>query len=186
MTDLAPVDPMGCIVVNGMPGAGKSTVTRLAAHLLPRAARVSGDDVNQMIVSGHVGFAGKPADEAARQVELCLRNMCSLAANFVDVDFTVLMDTVVPDRDQLDLLVSLLRPRPVRLVTLAPGAEACRQRNASRASIEQFDFDGYDLLDDSMRHGFRDRGWWFDTSRLGPAETAERVVREVVEYEPLT
>ena len=34
MTDVAPVDPMGCIVVTGMPGAGKSTVTRLAAQLL--------------------------------------------------------------------------------------------------------------------------------------------------------
>ena len=112
-----------------------------------------------MIVSGHVGFAGEPPDEAVRQVELCLSNICSLAANFVDFDFTVLMDTVIPDRNRLDLLVSLLRPRPVRLVTLAPGAEACRQRNATRAPLEQFDFDGYDLLDDSMRHGFGNRGW---------------------------
>jgi predicted kinase len=180
------VDALGCIVVNGMPGAGKSTVTRLAAQLLPRAARVSGDDVNLMIMSGRVGFASEPADEAARQVELCLRNMASLAANFVDFDFTVLMDTVVPNRDQLDLLVSLLRPRPVRLVTLAPGAEVCRQRNATRAPIERFDFDGYDLLDGTMRQGFGDRGWWFDTSRLAPPETAECLVRKVVEYEPLT
>jgi hypothetical protein len=37
---------------------------------------------------------GQPADEAARQDELCNRNMCSLANNFVDFGFTVLMDTV--------------------------------------------------------------------------------------------
>jgi adenylate kinase len=32
----------GCVIVSGMPGAGKTTVTRLAARLLPRAARVGG------------------------------------------------------------------------------------------------------------------------------------------------
>ena len=38
MTDVAPVDPMGYIVVTGMPGAGKSTVTRLAAQFATRCA----------------------------------------------------------------------------------------------------------------------------------------------------
>jgi integrase len=41
-------EPSGCLIVSGMPGAGKSTVTRLAARVLPRAARVGGDDVNLM------------------------------------------------------------------------------------------------------------------------------------------
>ena len=56
----------GCVIVSGMPGAGKSTVTALAARRLPRAAQVRGDDVNQMILSGRVGFLGEPADEADR------------------------------------------------------------------------------------------------------------------------
>ena len=77
--------------------------------------------------------------------------------------------------------------RPIGwLVTLAPGAEVCRQRNAIREPIERFDFDGYDRLEGTMRQGFGDRGWWFDTSKLTPAETAERVVRGVIEYEPFT
>jgi hypothetical protein len=64
----------GCVIVTGMPGAGKSTVTDLAAHLLPKAAQVRGDDMNQMIKSGYVGWMGKPSDEALRQDELCNRN----------------------------------------------------------------------------------------------------------------
>src|SRR5688500_138491 len=115
----------GCVIVSGMPGAGKSTVTRLAGGLLPRAAQVKGDDVNGMVLSGRVGVMGQPADEAARQDELCNRNMCSLANNFVDFGFTVLMDTVVADRAELDFLLGLLAPRPVRLVTLAPGPAVC-------------------------------------------------------------
>ena len=74
----------GCVIVSGMPGAGKSTVTGLAARRLPKAAQVRGDDMNQMIKSGYVGWMDRPADEALRQDELCNRNMCSLANNFID------------------------------------------------------------------------------------------------------
>jgi predicted kinase len=175
----------GCVIVSGMPGAGKSTVTTLAARLLPRAAQVKGDDVNRMILGGRVGFLGEPADEALHQDELCNRNMCSLANNFIDFGFTVLMDTVVADRAELDFLHSLLAPRPVRLVTLAPGVEVCQQRNATRDPEERFEFDGYHRLDADMRRDLRDVGWWFDTSALTPAETAQQLVREAANHAPV-
>jgi predicted kinase len=166
--------------VSGMPGAGKSTVTALAAGLLPKAAQVKGDDVNQMIRSGRVWFMGKPKEEALRQDELCNRNMCSLAGNFVDFGFTVFMDTVVADRAELDLLLALLSPRPVRLVTLAPGIEVCQYRNATRDAAERFEFDGYHRLEADMKRDLGDVGWWFDTSALTPAETAEQLACEAV------
>jgi chloramphenicol 3-O-phosphotransferase len=124
---------------------------------------------------------GTPRDEARRQDELCNRNMCSLANNFVDFGFTVLMDTVVADRAELDFLLVLLSPRPVRLVTLAPGTDVCRQRNTTRAPEEQFDFDGYHQLEADMHRELGEVGWWFDTSALTPAESAERLVREAAE-----
>jgi predicted kinase len=171
-------DLSGCVIVSGMPGAGKSTVTAQAAHLLPRAAQVKGDDVNQMILSGRVWFMGTPRDEALRQYELCKRNMCALANNFVDFGFTVLMDTVVQDRAMLDLLLALLSPRPARLVILAPGVEVCQHRNATRDPDERFEFDGYRQLEADMKQHLGDIAWWFDTSALTPEETAEHLVRE--------
>jgi predicted kinase len=168
----------GCVVVSGMPGAGKSTVSALAAGLTPRGAQVKGDDVNQMIRSGRVWFMGEPKEEALRQDELCNRNMCSLANNFVDFGFTVFMDTVVADRAELDFLLALLSPRPVRLVTLAPGIEVCQHRNATRDPNEHFAFDGYHRLEADMKRDLGDIGWWYDTSELTPAETAEQLVRE--------
>ncbi|MET9294693.1 phosphotransferase [Streptomyces sp. NPDC003077] len=171
-------DAPDCLIVTGMPGAGKSTVTRLVAERLPRSARLDGDFVSRLVVSGRVGALGEPADEAARQVRLCNRNLCTLANNFSDAGFTPVIDWVVPDRAQLDFFLSLLTPRQVLFVVLAPGIEACRYRNTLRDPRERFDFDGYEALDAAMKRELGDVGWWFDTASLTPEETADRLVRE--------
>jgi hypothetical protein len=90
----------------------------------------------------------------------------------------VLIDRIVPNPARLDILIGLLAPRPVRLVTLAPGVEVCQRRNATRDLDERWDFDGYHQLDADMRRELGGVGWWFDTSALTPEETAEQLVRE--------
>jgi predicted kinase len=160
------------VIVSGMPGAGKSTVTRLAARLLPRAAQIKAD------VRGRVGFTMEPASEQKRQEELCNRNLSSLANNFIDFGFTVFMDQLVVDPAGLEFLVGLLAPRPVLLVTLAPGVKVCQHRNATRDPEESWEFDGYHQLEADMRRDLDGIGWWFDTSAQTPEETAEQLVRE--------
>jgi predicted kinase len=169
----------GCVIVTGMPGAGKTTVTSLAAGLMPRAAKVGGDAVNVMIRSGYVWFMGQPTAEALRQDELCNRNMCCLANNFIDFGFTVLMDTVLADRSELDFFIALMSPRPVRLVVLDPGIDVCMDRNAGRDPEDQFEFDGYERLDADMKRELGDIGWWLDTSAMTAAQTAERLTVEL-------
>ncbi|WP_051831302.1 phosphotransferase [Streptomyces violens] len=161
-----------------MPGAGKSTVTRLVAERLARSARLDGDFISRLIVSGRVGALGEPADEAARQLELCNRNLCMLADNISDAGFTPVIDWVIPDREQLHFFLSLLPSRQVLFVVLAPGIEVCRHRNTLRNPRERFYFDGYEGLDAAMKRELGDVGWWFDTAALTPEQTAERIVRE--------
>lgn len=168
----------GVLLITGMPGAGKSTVSRLAAQRLSRAARVDGDTISEMVLSGRVKFFEEPADEAARQVELTHRNLCSLAANFFDAGFTPLIDWVISRRAELDRFVELLAPRQVLLVVLAPGIDVCRHRNMVRDPEDRFNFDGYSELDAQMRNELGVSGWWFDTSDLSQDETADLLISE--------
>ena len=169
----------GCVIVTGMPGAGKTTITALAAGLLPRAAQVGGDAVNDMVRSGFVWFMGTPTDEALRQDELCNRNLCALANNFSDFGFTVLMDTVLADRSELDFFLALMSPRPVRLVVLDPGIDVCKARNAGRDPEDHFQFDGYERLHADMEREFGDVGWWLDTSGMTADQAADMLVAEM-------
>ncbi|MGI5346781.1 AAA family ATPase [Streptomyces sp. CA-250714] len=167
-----------CLIVTGMPGAGKSTVTRLVAQRLPRSARLDGDHISRLVVSGRVGALGEPADEAAQQVELCNRNLCMLANNFSDAGFTPVIDWVIPDRKQLDFFLSLLPARQVLFVVLSPGIDICKYRNTLRDPRERFDFDGYEALDADMKRELGEIGWWFDTAALTPGETADQIIHE--------
>ncbi|GAB2603703.1 AAA family ATPase [Kribbella endophytica] len=174
---MSSVEGPECLLVTGMPGAGKSTVTKLVAQRLERSARLDGDDLNAMIVNGFVWALGEPADEAARQVQLLHRNLCALANNFADAGFTPLIDAMIPSRATLDFFVERLTPR-VRLVILAPGIDVCRHRNTIRDPADRFDFDGYEALEATMQRELGDAGWWLDTAPLTPDQTADLIVHE--------
>ena len=167
-----------CLIITGAPGAGKSTVSSLVAQRLARSALLDGDFVTRLIMRGRVWALGEPADEAARQVRLCNANLCALAANFADAGFTPVIDSVIPDREQLDFFLDALSPRPVLLVVLVPSIPVCRYRNTIRDPRDQFFFDDYETLTAGMRRGFGAIGWWFDTSSLAPDETADAVVAQ--------
>ena len=173
-----------CVIITGAPAAGKSTVSRLVAERLTRSALLNGDVVNELLVNGRVWALGEPADEAARQVRLCNQNLCALAANFADSGFTPVIDSVIPDREQLDFFLHALSPRHVLLVVLAPSISVCRYRNTIRHREEQFFFDDYETLTAGMRDAFGTVGWWFDTSELTPDDTATQILTSAARLAP--
>jgi len=173
---LAQVGPV-CIVITGMPGAGKSTVAELVAKSLPRSMLISGDDVAAMIVGGRVWALGSPRHEALAQIELINQSLAALASNATGAGFTAVIETVLPDRSEFDALTSTMAC-DFLLIVLAPGIEVCRARNATRAEDQRWEFDGYEALEAKMLDSFRDSAWWLDTAHLDPPETAERIISE--------
>lgn len=168
------------MLITGVPGAGKSTISRLIADELNRSALMDAYFVGRLVASGYVWPLGEPADEAARQVRLLSTNLCALAGNFADAGFTPIIDLVVPDGEQLDTYRRALASRRLLLVVLDPGFEVCRYRNEIRPPQQQFFFDGYDELRASMRRHFGSLGWWLDTSDFTATQTAERILNEAL------
>lgn len=172
----SPLPPNGCLILSGLPGAGKTTVAQAVAASLVRSAILAGDDVSRMVASGWVGPIGEPADEAGRQLLLRARNICSLANNFSEAGFFPILDHVVPDPHVLGRMLDWLAPRPVLFVTLSPSHAVTVQRNATRPARAQIDYDTSTLHEQMT--AMHDLGWWLDTSAKGAVETATLILAE--------
>ena len=66
-------------LINGIPGAGKSTAARLLAESLGRGVHIQGDLLQGWVASGGVWPGDEPAAESGRQLRLNIRNQCLLA-----------------------------------------------------------------------------------------------------------
>ncbi len=166
---------MPTFLISGVPGAGKTTVSRALAARFPRSAHIEGDVVGeQFIVNGLVPPQGPPEDQAQVQLLLRRRNMCALADSFAEAGFVPVIDDVVVAVSVLDRYLSGLRSRPLLFVQLAPGLEVIRARDADR---DKQVFDTWSHLDAKMRAEMRSFGLWLDTSLL----TADQTVTQILD-----
>lgn len=163
------------VVLSGLPGSGKSTVALRVAESRHRCAVVSGDAINDMIVSGRVWALGEPANEATRQVELCIRNMGMLARNFAAQGFDVVIEHVIPLASEIDDLATMLAPYACHLFVLDPGEAIAQQRNHGRNPQERVDYDAAALMS-VMRQELGDRGRWLANAQMSAEATAALVL----------
>ncbi|MDO5628516.1 MAG: NUDIX domain-containing protein [Mobilicoccus sp.] len=124
--------PPRVILVNGLPGAGKTTVAARLGETFERAVVLEGDRLqHDLIVRGGVDVGDEPAAEGWRQLDLRWRNLAALAANFVDAGFDVVVDSLtIPSL--LAGFRQALAPRGLAYVHLDPSAAARRERDATR------------------------------------------------------
>ena len=165
---------MRAFIISGIPGAGKTTVARLIAESLPRAAHIEGDLIDHhLIVSGGVPPEGDPRDEAERQLVLRRRNICLLADSFAEDGFVPVIDDVVISPGVLNLYRTLLHTRPAVFVQLTPRLDVVRDRDAAR---DKHVFEIWQHLDRQMRDSMPRVGLWLDTTDLSAQKTVDAIL----------
>jgi len=108
------------ILLTGIPGAGKTTVSNALASRFERGVAIESDWLQEIIVSGGLWPDEEPHDEAERQLTLKAQNAALLADRFADAGFLPVIDDVIPGTHRLGIYLEALSSRPVVLVVLAP------------------------------------------------------------------
>ncbi len=161
------------IIVSGVSGAGKTTISGLLAARFDLGVHIEADLLQELIVTGGLWPQEEPADEAQRQLRLRGRNVCMLADSFFEAGFTPVIDDVVIG-SRLDEFKSDLRNRPLLFVLLTPRREVVERRDRERSTKHVFHIWGH--LDQVMREETERTGLWLDSSEL----TAEQTVDEIL------
>lgn len=170
------------VVVSGIQAAGKTTVGRMLAARLPRAAFVDGDVLARMVVAGHESMSSEPSAEAERQLFLRYRQAALLAGSFWAAGFTAVVADNIYGQEDLFWFVEQIQARPVVVVMLVPQTRAVVDRELSRGSDAYRGWMGEAGLEGAVAE-FQQYvaetprlGLWLDTTDQTPERTVDLVL----------
>ncbi|MGL5405837.1 MAG: AAA family ATPase [Propionibacteriaceae bacterium] len=156
------------VIVNGLPGSGKSTVAQGLAALCDRGVWLEGDHIQHAFtVSGCVNPGTEPVAESWRQLDLRWRNLAALTTNFYTEDFAVIVDSLLIPR-HAKIFFDLVPQEHCYYVHLAPQRSVGLARDAARG-IKKVG-DQYDWVEREFA-AFSGLGIWIDSTQQSPQET---------------
>jgi predicted kinase len=175
---------MSVIVMTGIQGAGKSTVSQALAERLDRSVHLRSDLFRRMIVNGRVDMGpADPPQEAVRQLRLRYAIASTVADKYARAGFTVILQDIVLGRELTDM-VTAIESRPLHVVVLAPRADIVKARDDTRrARTGKVAYgpedEGIAALDAYLRTQTPRIGLWLDTSDQTVEQTVEEILARV-------
>ena len=162
-------------IISGIPSVGKTTTSFALANKLEKSSVISGDDLQDQIVSGSVGPTELPKEDSDMQIELTVRNQAILAKSYADSGFTPVCDNVF-GRRQLGIFLNLLKGYQVHLVNLTADFTVIQDRNMKRILEEKFDNPDRWTLLFTLTSELSGIGLWIDNSLRTPEETVDHIL----------
>jgi cytidylate kinase len=172
---------MSVIVVTGIQGAGKSTVSQALAERLDGSVHLRGDLFRRMVVNGRVDMGpADPPQEAVRQLRLRYAIASTVADMYARAGFTVILQDIVLGHDLTDM-VTAIESRPLHVVVLAPRADVVMERHDARRTrtgkvAYRPEDEGVAELDAYLRTQTPRIGLWLDTSDQTVEQTVEHIL----------
>ena len=160
-------------LIVGVPGSGKSTVSRALAQRYRLGAHIEVDRLQEMVVSGGRWPRFRWDPEADRQTYVRAKNASTLAHNFYQAGIVPVIDDVVVWRNHLDYYLAKLSGLPLRFIVLAPSPHIAAHRNATRRKVLTTD---WNFLDRTMHEQLHGVGAWIDSSGMDVAATVNTVL----------
>lgn len=162
-------------LITGIQAAGKSTVAQaLAERLAKPSVHVHGDQFRRWIVNGRRDMTPDADPAAVDQLRLRYRLTATTCDLYAAAGFSVVAQDVILG-PHLQLMVDMLRSRPLHVVVLAPRADVVAERERLRAK-DSYERWTIDLLDRGLRHDTPRLGLWLDTSELTIGQTVDEIL----------
>jgi predicted kinase len=160
------------IIVNGPSGVGKSTISNILSREVKRGVHIDVDILRHLVANYRLTH---------EQVHLAYRNAASLANNFLDAGYTVIVDGVFPTGHDLRGFCQMLKAQRIRVYvyTLSGKLPVLLQREAMKVGSHSRRLKVKELYQKMEKEADR-LGVKIDTTDLGVMETVA-VIRQMVE-----
>lgn len=162
---------MKLLILSGLVGAGKSTVSMLYAKQKLNCARIETDDLRHMVISPHK--APWDGEEGMRQLIIGVKNTCILANQFIQEGFDVIIVDFVTDKT-VSIYKEMLANHNPYLVRLYPTYEEAKKRFDSRH--ETVTSEEFKMLYD-IQTKFNKYDLQIDNTLLSPQEVVDQLLK---------
>ena len=157
-------------VISGSCGVGKSTISRKIAEKYSLSVHLNVDYIYEMYVGGYVS----PWKDDGSRLKLLLKNIKDMIKNYIDSNYTVVIDYVLFPEDLNDIVYKDIK---LKYVVLTASEETVIRRDLSRPADEIMGNRAVELLNEFKEKDI-DKRFILDTTNLSVDDAVDIILKD--------